>query len=152
MPGSSSSSKRPSINLSLFINFSESFSSDQTSKSLNSTKSPRTFDNGVVGLGIVDAMNEVNDTHVSNLSNKISGSPRSQPIPIVSAKPIAKFRDKEILDSKKLREPILDKKEMELSESYTCVISHFGKNNSMKKQEYFDDQSDAINGINDLHI
>ncbi|OVA19295.1 Protein of unknown function DUF581 [Macleaya cordata] len=146
MSGSSSSKKRPSINLSLFINFSESFSSDQTSKSPNSTKSPRIFENGVVGLGIVAAMNEISDTHESNLTNKISGSPRSQPIPIVSAKPIAKFRETEILDSKKLTEPILEKEEMELSESYTCVISHFGKNNSVKKREYFDDQSDAING------
>lgn len=136
----SSRKKRPSINLSLFTNISESFSSDQGSKSPYSNKSPRDFEGGVVGLGIVAAMNELNDTHEAfsptktTRAAKIAVSPRSQPIPIVSAKPVAKFR-----------EPNLEKDEMELSESYTCVISHFGNKNSVKKREYFD-KPDGNNG------
>ncbi|XP_042492016.1 FCS-Like Zinc finger 13-like [Macadamia integrifolia] len=141
-----SEKKRPFINLSLFTNLSESFSSDHGSKSPNSSsplmdfnfksqaKSPRNyFEGDVVGLGIVAAMNEKNDTHEASYSAnsktaKIAVSPRSLPIPIVPAKPVSKFS-----------QPILETDEMELSETYTCVISHFG-NNSIKKREYFDDK------------
>nr|DAD46227.1 TPA_asm: hypothetical protein HUJ06_004457 [Nelumbo nucifera] len=141
-----SGKKRPSINLSLFINFSELSSSDSGWKSPNSiidckppTKSLRkNFEEGVVGLGIVAAMNEMNDTHDAFSSAKTSRavkmalSPRSEPIPIVYAKPTSKHK-----------EPISENKhEMELSESYTCVISRVG-NNSIKKHEYFDKPDDT---------
>ncbi|KAF8400162.1 hypothetical protein HHK36_013458 [Tetracentron sinense] len=117
-----SEKKRPSINLSIFTNLSESFSSDHGSKSPNSpldfkspTKSPRNFEAGVVGLGIVAAMNEMNNTHEAfscaktSRAAKIALSPKSQPIQIVSAKPVAKFR-----------EPILEKDEMELGDKAFC--------------------------------
>lgn len=109
------SMKRPSINLSLFINnISESFSSDTKSPS-NSSKSPRNFDGGVVGLGIVAAMS---DTGVA----RTGFSSRSQPIAIVLPKPtFVKFRET----------PVLEKDD---DESYTCVISHLGK-----KREHFDE-------------
>ncbi|XP_043714025.1 FCS-Like Zinc finger 14-like [Telopea speciosissima] len=141
-----SGKKIPFINLSLFTNLSESISSDHGSKSPNSSspmdfnfkaqaKSPRNyFDGNVVGLGIVAAMNESNDTREgfysskSSRTAKLAVSPRSLPIPIVSAKPVSKFSG-----------PISETDEMELSESYTCVISHFG-NDSVKKREYFDDK------------
>ncbi|KAL5699772.1 hypothetical protein ACHQM5_030629 [Ranunculus cassubicifolius] len=104
------SKKRPSIGLSLFINNL----SESSSKS--SSKSPRNFefDNGVVGLGIVAAMNEIKTRRISS---------RSQPIPIVFTKPNS------------IKDPILEKNadDEELSESYTCVISHLGK-----KRVYFD--------------
>ncbi|KAF6163731.1 hypothetical protein GIB67_018953 [Kingdonia uniflora] len=54
-------------------------------------------------------------------SPNIALSPKTQPIPIVYGP--------------KFRHPIVEKDEMEeLSESYTCVISKFGK------REYFDDE------------
>lgn len=124
--------KRLTLNLSLFANLSDS---------KESAKSPRNFERGVVGLGIVAAMNDqkhTNDAIISAKSSRaaiLAVSPRSQPIPIIpnsSAKPSAKFSDDE--------EHLLEEKgEMELSESYTCVISHIG-NNLIKKREYFDDK------------
>jgi hypothetical protein len=119
--------KRPAINLSLFTTLSESFSLD---KSPSPLKSPRNFQGDVVGLGIVAAM--------TDLSHKISAnsavvSPRSTPIPIVSsAKAAANFRGPV---SDKERDEEVD----ELSESYTCVISHLGSN-VVEKRVYFDDK------------
>lgn len=122
-----SGKKRPSINLSLFTTLSDSLSSS------NSLKSPRNFENGVVGLGIVAAMTGAdNNTHESFRSLK---SPRSNPVPIVSsAKPAANFRcglnfERDGDDSDKT-----DK----LSETYACVISHCGSN-QIKRRVYFDD-------------
>ncbi|KAK4853781.1 hypothetical protein QYF36_014485 [Acer negundo] len=114
--------RKPTINLSLFTNLGDSFSF-----SSNPNKSPRNFHvDGVVGLGIVAAMNDLGScTHEPIFSVK---SPRTRPIPIVSssaiAKPVVERENTELVD--------------ELSESYTCVISHFG-DNSVKKRVYFDD-------------
>jgi len=125
--------KRPTINLSLFTTLSESFSLD---KSPSPLKSPRNFQGDVVGLGIVAAM--------TDLSHKISAnsavvSPRSTPIPIVSsAKAAANFRGPV---SDKERDEEVD----ELSESYTCVISHLGSN-LVEKRVYFDDKLNGAVG------
>lgn len=109
--------KRPTIKL--LSTLSESFFNP------NPTKSPRNFQDGVVGLGIVAAMTDSTHTHQAIC---FAPSPRSTPIPIVSsAKPAANFRGD--LNSENLDE---------LSENYTCVISHFG-DNLMKKQVYFGD-------------
>ncbi|KAK9931585.1 hypothetical protein M0R45_018857 [Rubus argutus] len=125
-----SGKKRPTISLSLFTTLSESISSD---KSSNSIKSPRNFQEGVVGLGIVAALSSPNEIPMS------AKSPKSSPIPIVSAaKPAANFRVME----KQLQGVVVD----ELSESYTCVISHFG-NNLTKKRVYFDDKLSGV--VND---
>ncbi|KAK9269772.1 hypothetical protein L1049_001550 [Liquidambar formosana] len=120
--------KRLTINLSLFA-------TDQGSKSPNSnSKSPRNFENGIVGLGIVAAMNDLSNTHQAYAPAKSSRasailavtSPRSNPIPI---------------DSKSAVNPNSKKDMVEMSESYTCVISHIG-NDLVKKREYFDDDDD----------
>lgn len=126
--------KRLTISLSLFTNLSETFLSDHPSKTL---KSPKIFQGEVIGLGIVAAMNTDNDSREAFFSPKSSRaavlalSPRSQPVQIVSA---GKPADK----SKAV--PNLEKDEMVQSESYTCVISHFG-NNIIEKREYFDDSA-----------
>lgn len=86
--------------------------------------------NGVVGLGIVVALNNESSGHNNTPPNPVfSASPRSNPIPIFS------------------KRPIKDDIEIELLEEYTCVISHVG-NNLIKKMEYFDDGfKTGFNGI-----
>lgn len=93
-----------------------------TSNKNSTTKSPKIFNpNGVVGLRIVAALEEYN--HSTNKSTTVSISPKSNPIPIRKTK---------------FGGPNLEEgEEMELSEEYTCVISHMG-NNLVKKREYFD--------------
>ncbi|PRQ36995.1 putative Zf-FLZ domain-containing protein [Rosa chinensis] len=137
-----SGKKRPTISLSLFTSFSESISSD---KSSNSIKSPRNFQDGVVGLGIVAAMTDLSSPKEIPMSAK---SPKSSPIPIVSAaKPAANFRGGLVVE-KQLQGVVVD----ELSESYTCVISHFG-NNLTKKRVYFDDKlSGVVNDCSDCEV
>lgn len=87
-----------------------------------------------MGLGIVAAMNESSDTQdplsaaISTRTAKAALSPRSVPIPIVSSKAVTK-----------LTGPMSKEDEMELSESYTCVISHVG-NEPLRKHEYFERQ------------
>ncbi|KAF5469358.1 hypothetical protein F2P56_013439 [Juglans regia] len=125
--------KRPTINLSLFTTLSESFAVD---KSPNPSKSPRIFQGGVVGLGIVAAMTDLSPKAPDNFAVV---SPRSAPIPIVSsAKAAANFRG-----------PLNDGERGgdvdEMSESYTCVISHLGSN-FVEKRIYFDDKLDAVVG------
>ncbi|KAF9615491.1 hypothetical protein IFM89_023860 [Coptis chinensis] len=108
--------KRPSINLSLFTNFSDENGSN------NSSKSPRNFEYGVVGLGIVAAMNDAHQDVISSVktTTKLDKMSKSEPIPIVLSK------------------PVVEKDEvMELSESYTCVVSNLGHG---RKKEYFDDE------------
>ncbi|KAL5865341.1 hypothetical protein ACOSQ3_002855 [Xanthoceras sorbifolium] len=96
--------------------------------SSDNMKSPRNFHDGVVGLGIVAAMNDLGSTHEPIFSAK---SPRTRPISIVSsAKPVVKLGV--------LNMEIENSEVDELSESYTCVISHFG-DNLVKKRVYFDD-------------
>ncbi|KAG2667975.1 hypothetical protein I3843_15G133900 [Carya illinoinensis] len=125
--------KRPTINLSLFTTLSESFAVD---KSPNPSKSPRIFQGGVVGLGIVAAMTDLSPKAPDNFAVV---SPRSTPIPIVSsAKAAANFRG-----------PLNDRERGgdvdEMSESYTCVISHLGSN-LVEKRMYYDDKLDAVVG------
>ncbi|XP_009362022.2 FCS-Like Zinc finger 14 [Pyrus x bretschneideri] len=122
-----SGKKRATISISLSTTFSESISSDKFPKSI---KSPRNFQDGVVGLAIVAAMTDLGSPNEVALSEK---SPRSSPIPIVSAaKPAANFRGGFCVER---AGAVVD----ELSESYTCVISHFG-NNLTSKRVYFDDK------------
>ncbi|KAL1822425.1 hypothetical protein ACET3Z_009203 [Daucus carota] len=118
--------RRLSINLSfLCLN-------DQTQTPLNlPTKSSKKFENGqdgVVGLGIVAAMTQLDqpqDPLISTRPGFLGVSPRSNPIPIFG----------NMGDSKPVGSNFDD--DMELSEEYTCVISHIG-NNLVKKREYFD--------------
>ncbi|XP_077238601.1 FCS-Like Zinc finger 13-like [Tasmannia lanceolata] len=138
---SESHEKRGSIKLPLFINFTELNSRSDPSKSPKSpldykllfSKSPKKFEEGVVGLGIVAAMNETTDIHDPKWPMKTVVSPRSDPIPIVSGKRASKFSG-----------PISDSDELELSETYTCVISNVG-NESVRKYEYFE-KPDGIDG------
>ncbi|KAI3711827.1 hypothetical protein L1987_70375 [Smallanthus sonchifolius] len=84
-------------------------------------KPPKRFreQNGVVGLGIVVALNDESPVH--NTQNPVfSVSPRSNPIQIFG------------------KRPTMEDVEIELLEEYTCVISHVG-GNLVKKREYFDD-------------
>ncbi|KAJ8767825.1 hypothetical protein K2173_020765 [Erythroxylum novogranatense] len=122
--------RRPSINLSIFNTLTESFSIDKPSKS------PRTFEDGGVGLGIVAAMNgSINQESAKVTSLALSTS--SKPSKIVSlAKPAANFRGGVGLLNLERDGIILD----ESDESYTCVISYVG-NNVIKKHVYhgFDD-------------
>ncbi|KAM0020468.1 putative Zf-FLZ domain, FCS-Like Zinc finger/14 [Helianthus debilis subsp. tardiflorus] len=94
-------------------------------------KQPKRFreQNGVVGLGIVVALND--ESSGQNTQNPVfSVSPRSDPIPIFS------------------KRPGLEDVEIELLEEYTCVISHVG-NNMVKKREYFDDGFKRKNLVSD---
>ena len=111
--------KRPTINLKLFCTPSEPFSSP------NPAKSPRNFQEGVVGLGIVAAMTDSTNTQEAIC---FARTPRSSPIPIVSsAKAAANFRGGDGRNSDNFDE---------LSENYTCVIPHYG-DNLIKKHAYF---------------
>ncbi|XXG64381.1 hypothetical protein AAC387_Pa05g2351 [Persea americana] len=132
-----SNGKRPRLKLSsLFTTFPDSLCFSDALKSpksaMDNKKSPRNFEGGVVGLGIVAAMNESNETHdpfsspMSARAAKAALSPRSVPIPIVPSK-----------TGVKLREPMSEEEGMQLSESYTCVISHVG-NEPIQKHEYFE--------------
>lgn len=133
--------KKPTISLSLFTTLSDSFSYDKQS---NSAKSPRNFEGGVVGLGIVAAMTDSCDTHEVFMSAKLAVSPRSTPIPIVSsAKPAANFKGGLNSERKEMEEE--EEEVDELSESYTCVIAHVG-NNLIRKRVYFHDK---LNGVDD---
>lgn len=134
---------RLALNLSLFTNSFEPkaqvFSLD--SKVSSSTKSPRNFEGGMVGLGIVAALNDSDNTHDSftgkpcKASILAAVSPRSNPIPIAN-------RAKHMPKVEKCG-PNSEMTEMEKSESYTCVISHCG-NNLIKKRVYFDDKFNGV--------
>ncbi|KAK3017881.1 hypothetical protein RJ639_004685 [Escallonia herrerae] len=110
-----SNKKRLTINLSFFAP-NDHNNNKPTSKKFEEEP------NGVVGLGIVAALNEL-DQNPSGRAAVLAVSPRSFPIPILSAKSGGKVGP--------------TSEEMELSEEYTCVISHIG-NNLIKKREYFD--------------
>uniref|UniRef100_A0A2P2P4E0 FLZ-type domain-containing protein n=1 Tax=Rhizophora mucronata TaxID=61149 RepID=A0A2P2P4E0_RHIMU len=105
---------RPATNPSLFTTSIEPFFVDKPAKS------PRSFEDGGVGLGIVAAM-----TASSQETPKVatlSVFPTSNPISIgYLAKPAANFKgDIGLLN--------LDRIVDESDESYTCVISHVGNN------------------------
>ncbi|KAK8683123.1 hypothetical protein V6N13_039190 [Hibiscus sabdariffa] len=95
--------KRPTINLNLFTTFSP-------------TKSPRNFQDAVVGLGIVAAMTD--ETHTRQ-PICFAPSPRSTaPVPIVpSVKPAPNSRG-----------GFNSENSDELSQNPTCVISYSGDN------------------------
>ncbi|KAK8601973.1 hypothetical protein V6N13_058358 [Hibiscus sabdariffa] len=95
--------KRPTINLNLFTTFSP-------------TKSPRNFQDAVVGLGIVAAMTD--ETHTRQ-PICFAPSPRSTaPVPILpSVKPAPSFRG-----------GFNSENSDELSQNPTCVISYSGNN------------------------
>ncbi|KAM0939376.1 putative Zf-FLZ domain, FCS-Like Zinc finger/14 [Dioscorea sansibarensis] len=115
------SERKRSAKLSLLITFAESLASEALSRS-PVARSPRSFDPGAIGLGIVAAMSE---------------APRSEPIPIVSAGTARRPPKKEDEEKKK--------KMMMMSETYTCVTSHVG-GNSVKKRVYLDDGSGVMDG------
>ncbi|XP_062115297.1 FCS-Like Zinc finger 14-like [Humulus lupulus] len=142
MEKNSSVKRKPTMSISLFATLSESFST-------TTAKSPRNFQAGVVGLGIVAAMTDLScNSHGPEpfaSSTNLVVSPRSTtpPIPIVSSasKATANFRGGGFHDQNHHVEEVVD----ELSESYTCVISHHG-NNLVRKRVYYDDK---LNGVVD---
>ncbi|XP_068641042.1 FCS-Like Zinc finger 14-like [Aristolochia californica] len=112
-----SETKPIKLSLSIFTSFSESLS-----PSPHFSKSPRNFDQSLVGLGIVAAMND----SAGSGDSRVVVSPRSDPIPILSARPGVKFKG----FARK-------EEDMDVSESYTCVISRVG-DDRVRKREYFD--------------
>ncbi|WOH06509.1 hypothetical protein DCAR_0625937 [Daucus carota subsp. sativus] len=123
---------------SLSINLSFFNPNDQTQVPVNvPTKAIKKFeggDNGVVGLGIVAAMTQLDQAHDPFKPTRpgiLSVSPRSNPIPIFGNTGDSNFGKTGNDVGSNLEE------DMELSEEYTCVISHIG-NNLIKKREYFD--------------
>ncbi|XP_076898327.1 FCS-Like Zinc finger 14-like [Bidens hawaiensis] len=121
----SSTTKKSRLSLKTLPFFLSSNSNDQN-------RSAKRFreQNGVVGLGIVVAMNDDESLVHSTQNPFFSVSPRSNPIPIFSKNP--------------------SKEGIELSEEYTCVISHVG-NNLIKKREYFDDGIKRKSGVSGGH-
>lgn len=117
---------------SLSINLSFLSPDDQTQVPINvPTKSSKKFEsgvNGVVGLGIVAAMTQLDDPFKSTRPGFLGVSPRSNPVPIFGN-----------MDDSNCGNDVGSnlEDEMVLSEEYTCVISHIG-NNLIKKREYFD--------------
>jgi len=122
--------KKPTLNLSIFTTLSESFSLPSPSN-----KSPRNFvQGGVVGLGIVAAMTDL--THQTKPD--VTPAPPI-PIPIVSSAKAATANFKGRLSDLAFEDEV-----DELSESYTCVISHLGT--KLEKRVYFDDKLDGVVG------
>ncbi|XP_047329096.1 FCS-Like Zinc finger 14-like [Impatiens glandulifera] len=118
--------KRLTSNLSIFASSNGNCNNNIQAKSSSS----KSFNpDGVVGLGIVAAMNDVDPLYYAKSSTRaaiLSVSPRSTP-------PIQIFSN-----ASRLLAPGSPQQEIELSEAYTCVISHIG-NNLIKKREYIDD-------------
>uniref|UniRef100_A0A803P5A7 FLZ-type domain-containing protein n=1 Tax=Cannabis sativa TaxID=3483 RepID=A0A803P5A7_CANSA len=146
MEKNSSVKKKPIMSISLFTTFSESFS-------ITTAKSPRNFQAGVVGLGIVAAMTDLTSSNSHGAEPFVVVSPRSTttpttpPIPIVSSasKATANFRGGGGGFDNQIHHVVEDEVVDELSESYTCVISHHG-NNLIRKRVYYDDK---LNGVVD---
>lgn len=90
------------------------------------TRTPRRFADGAVGLGIVATLGGDGGRW------RAAAVTRSEPIPIAPARALAAGRSPE-------------PDEAELSESYTCVISHVG-GNSVRKRVYFGDGSEVVTG------
>ena len=122
--------KKPTLNLSIFTTLSESFSLPSPSN-----KSPRNFvQGGVVGLGIVAAMTDL----TRQTKADVTRAPPI-PIPIVSSAKAATANFKGRLSDLAFEDEV-----DELSESYTCVISHLGT--KFEKRVYFDDKLDGVVG------
>ncbi|GMN53557.1 hypothetical protein TIFTF001_022688 [Ficus carica] len=136
--------KKPSISISLFATLSESFSFDTKSSTSAARSSPRNFrggSGGVVGLSIVAAMTDSSNSNeaFASANPNFAGSPKSSPIPIVSsAKAAANFRGGRNFGDLDGDDDEDEEVVNELSESYTCVISHHG-NNLITKRVYFGD-------------
>lgn len=101
-------------------------------KQTSAYKSPRNFEepNGVVGLGIVAALNNQDLIFNNGSRNAVllmSPKSASNPIPILSNKN----------DPPKFSYNKLSVGKMAFCEEYTCVISHVGEN-LIKKREYFE--------------
>lgn len=130
MAESEGKNQRLSINLSVLT-------PNDSRTQISAHKSPNNFDgpNGVVGIGILAALDDDRQPHHHQDPVFINGSrtavpeisPKSlsDPIPIHSRNNFSKD------DS--------GVEEMELCEEYTCVISHVGEN-FVKKREYFEDE------------
>ncbi|KAG1364185.1 FCS-Like Zinc finger 13 [Cocos nucifera] len=84
------------------------------------SRSRRSFTDGAIGLGIVAALSGSGGGR-----GRHAALTRSEPIPIAPAMALAAARPPE-------------PDEVELSESYTCVILHVG-GNSVRKKVYFGD-------------
>src|SRR5262245_6618251 len=115
-----SKAKKLSINLSLF-----NFASTEAPTTKSSIKSPKNFEepNGVVGLGILAALNDECCSQDPSFKRSaiLAISPRSlsNPIPILSNKKFTSLSSANDDGNKKR----LSIEEMELCEEYTCVIS-----------------------------
>lgn len=132
--------KKLTINLSLFTNLADSFAA--ASSCLSPNKSPRVFQNtSVVGLGIVAAM------MTSNSSNENILSSSSRPIPIVCSSEAAK-KPGVAMNNNIVTDDLGRHQVDELSESYTCVISHFGSN-LVHKRVFFDDADADADVVDD---
>ncbi|CAD5193115.1 unnamed protein product [Musa acuminata subsp. malaccensis] len=134
MADSGDQKKHYVLKLALSVGFSDSSSSaadaahdrHSNSRPAAAARSPRSFaaGDGAVGLAIVAAMSAASEEPAAGLA-------RSDPVPIgaVVTKPglrTAAPKEGEVGE------------DMELSESYTCVISHLG-GNRVKKRVYFGD-------------
>ncbi|KAK1276541.1 hypothetical protein QJS04_geneDACA004152 [Acorus gramineus] len=123
------SEPKMSAKLSLFTAFAESFSSDGASRSPARSPRRRSFDDdGLVGLGIVAALNEQTPPERVVVS---AVSPRSRPIPIRPSGGGGEGRRERVV-----AEDMLSEAEM-MSESYTCVISHVG-GKAVRRCVYFE--------------
>ncbi|XP_031505684.1 FCS-Like Zinc finger 14-like [Nymphaea colorata] len=139
--------ERPAIRLPSFLAFTDQDGSRSPTSPLETKnnsnyimKSPRGWqkkESEGVGLGIVAAMNNSSKTQEAIFSPKstisailavpIKNHQASQPIPIAPARPSSPRLGGNTFETEA---------ELELSESYTCVISHHGPN-SIRKHEYF---------------
>lgn len=138
--------KRLSINLSLFT-LSENPAKLSSGGGAGGIKSPKNFEepNGVVGLGILAAMNKNDSNNLHDQFFKraavLAVSPRStNPIPILSNKKHTSSLSPNNKTSFTKRPSV---EEMELCEEYTCVISR--GDNQIKKIEYFEDGVCLVN-------
>lgn len=135
--------KKLTINLSLFTNLADSLAA--ASSCLSPNKSPRIFQNtSVVGLSIVAAMMTNNPSDENILSSS------SRPVPIVCSSAAAAKKPRAAMNDNIINDDLGRRQVDELSESYTCVISHFGSNLVHKRvffdedDEEDDDDSDSV--------
>lgn len=135
--------KKLTINLSLFTNLADSLAA--ASSCLSPNKSPRIFQNtSVVGLSIVAAMMTNNPSDENILSSS------SRPVPIVCSSAAAAKKPRVAMNDNIINDDLGRRRVDELSESYTCVISHFGSNLVHKRvffdedDEEDDDDSDSV--------
>ncbi|RZR94890.1 hypothetical protein BHM03_00023656 [Ensete ventricosum] len=123
MADSGDQKKHSVLKLALSVGFSDAHDRHYNSRQGTAARSPRSFAAGdaAVGLAIVAAMSAASEEAAAGLA-------RSDPVPIgaVVTKPGLRTAAPKVGE------------DMELSESYTCVISHLG-GNRVKKRVYFGD-------------